>query len=249
MESRPRTSPPRTITLAATLALVLAMLATTVGIADAQGDEPQVNDGPTDVRPALHVETLRLACAPDFINGERGVLCKWSEATNPKTRAYQLYRIVDGSARELLTTVGNDGRRAYFDTDVSAPSSLVYGVVSLNRQGRLIGRSAPVYVQFGQDIEELRMSCRPASIEGERGVRCRWSETTQPGARGYLVYRSVGHDARELIAEIPVGARRVHFDRDISPGEVHTYAVLAVDGDGQTVARGGPKRVHWPVAD
>jgi hypothetical protein len=221
--------------------IVLALLASTISVADAQTDQA--------VRPVQDVETLRLACAPDFINGQRGVLCKWSEATNPRTRAYQLYRITEGSQRELLTTVGADGRLAYFDTDVSAPSSLVYGVISLNRSGRLIGRSAPQHVQYGEDVQQLRMACAPDSIEGQRGVLCRWSETTQPTARGYLVYRSVGDRAREVIARIGLDGRQAHFDTNVVPGALHTYGVTAIDGDGNVVASGPPRQVRWPAAD
>jgi len=91
-------------------------------------------------------ERLRLACGPELIDGQRGVLCRWSEAKNPHTRGYKLYRIVDGAPRELVATVGVDGRRGHFDTDVAAPSQLIYGVVSVDRSGNLLGRSAPVRV-------------------------------------------------------------------------------------------------------
>ncbi len=224
--------------------IVLALFASTVGTADAQV-EPARDRA---VRPVQDVETLRLGCSPDFVNGQRGVLCKWSEATNPRTRAYQLYRITEGSARELVTTVGADGRLAYFDTDVSAPSSLVYGVISLNRSGRLIGRSAPQHVQYGQDVQQLRMACAPDSIEGQRGVLCRWSETNQPTARGYLVYRSVGDRPREVIARIGLDGRQAHFDTNVVPGALHTYGVAAIDGDGNVVASAGPRQVRWPAA-
>jgi|GEM_PF-5365232 len=126
-------------------AVALTVLATTMAPAEAQAaDEARPRVVPT-------VERLRLDCAPDNIDGQRGVLCRWSAATNANTRGYQLFRITDGSPRELVTTVGVDGRLGFFDTDVSAPSSLVYGVISLNRNGRLLGRSAPAYVQFGTD--------------------------------------------------------------------------------------------------
>lgn len=245
METRSHPRPRRRM-LTVVVALTIAILASTVGLADAQVDGVQVNDAPVDTRPASKVETLRLKCAVDVVGDQRGVLCQWSEAKNRRTRAYQLYRIVDGSPRELLTTVGRDGRRAYFDTDVSAPSSLVYGVISLNRSGRLIGRSAPVHIHLGDDIQRLRLACAPDSIEGERGILCQWSETTQPEARRYLVYRAVGTDGRELIAEIPIDGRQAHFDTDVIPGEVHTYAVLAVDGDGDIVAQSRARRVRWP---
>ena len=217
------------VTLAA---VVMAMLATTVTVADAQVDRSRARPVPVQ-----DVETLRLSCNPDSIDGQRGVLCRWSEATNPNTRAYQLFRITDGSPRQLVTTVGVDGRLGFFDTDVSAPSSLVYGVVSVNRAGRLLGRSAPVHVQFGQDIGQLRLACQPASVEGQRGVACRWSEASQSGVRGYLLYRSTDGGARQLIAEIPVDGRNGHFDIHVRPGGSYLYGVTAVDGSVQSLPK------------
>jgi hypothetical protein len=228
-------------------AVVLALFFSTVGTADAQTE--RVRSQQVDqVRPVPQVETLRLACGPDFVNGERGVLCQWSEATNPRTRGYKLFRITDGSPRELVTTVGVNGRLGYFDTDVVAPSSLVYGVISVNRSGRLIGRSAPVHVQFGQDIEQLRMACAQDFAEGERGVLCRWSESTQPGVRGYLVYRIMDRDQREVIARIGLDERNAFFDTAVTPGTTLTYGVTAVDVAGNVLGVGGPQRLTWPAA-
>ena len=240
---RPRSSP-----VVLVMGVVMALLCATVGVADAQGRRAE--DRQVDlVRPASAVETLRLGCNRDFVDGQRGVLCQWSEATNAHTRGYQLFRVTDGSARELVTTVGVNGRRGFFDTDVSAPSSLVYGVVSFNRSGRLLGRSAPVHVQLGQDIEQLRMMCAADSTDVGRGILCRWSETTQPGARGYLVYRIVGSHQRQVIARIGLDGRNGYFDTDTVPGVLHTYGVTAVDANGDVVAVGGPQQVRWPTAD
>lgn len=122
--------------------VVVTVFATAMAPADAQVDRSRP-------RPVHDVERLRLDCAPHNSDVQRGVLCRWSEARNVDTRAYQLFRIVDGVPRELIATVGVDGRRGYFDTDVAAPSSLVYGVISVNRNGRLLGRSAPVHIQLG----------------------------------------------------------------------------------------------------
>lgn len=228
-------------------AVVLALFFSIVGTADAQTE--RVRSQQIDqVRPVPQAETLRLACGPDFVNGERGVLCEWSEATNPRARGYKLFRSTDGSPRELVTRVGVDGRLGYFDTDVVAPSSLVYGVVSVNRSGRLIGRSAPVHVQFGQDIEHLRMACNQDFVNGERGVLCRWSEATQPEVRGYLVYRIADRDQREVIARIGLDERTAFFDTAVTPGATLTYGVTAVDGAGSVVAVGGPQQVTLPAA-
>ena len=246
-------------TLSIVLVTIVSLFAATIGTAEAQRDAPQRDapqrDAPQrDVRPdrerpAPVVETLRLRCAPDFINGQRGVLCEWSEATNPTTRAYQLYRITNGSARELLVTRSADGRRAYFDTDVNAPSSLVYGVISVNRNGRLLGQSAPQSVQFGSDIEDLRLACAPDSLNGSRGVLCRWSKASHPDVRGYVLYRSVAGGDRQAIARVGLDGRTAFFDTRVRPGAVYVYGVTAVNGNGSVIGTGGPVRVLWPAAD
>jgi hypothetical protein len=228
-------------------AVVLALFFSTVGTADAQTERarsPQVEP----VRAALQAETLRLVCGLDFVNGERGVVCQWSEATNTRTRAYQLFRIANGSPRELVTTVGANARLGYFDTDVAAPSSLAYSVISVNRRGRLTGRSVPVRVQYGQNVEQLRMACEPDFVGSERGVLCRWSDSTQRDVRGYVVYRIMGRDQREVIARVGLNVHNAHFDTDVGPGSTVTYSVAAVDRAGSVVGLGGPRLLTWPVA-
>ena len=123
------------------LTIVLTLLGTTVTSADAQTERR--------AQPLHQVEDLRLACQATNIGGERGVACRWSEATNERTRGYKLLKITNGEPRELVTTVGADGRLGFFDTDVVAPSTVTYGVVAVNRVGRVIGVSAPQTVNFG----------------------------------------------------------------------------------------------------
>ena len=229
------------------IGLVVALLFATGGIAEAQTEQVRSNRAEV-VRPQPVVETLRLACAPDFIDGERGVLCQWSEATNPQTRGYKLYRITDGSPRELVATVAANGRLGYFDTGVAAPASLVYGVISVNRSGRLLGRSPAVHVHYGQDIEQIRLSCSPDLVDGQRGVLCRWSEPGQAGVRAYLVYRITNDEPRSLIARVELDGRNGYFDTDVVPGATLTYGVTGVDSDGTVLSVSSPHQVNWPAA-
>jgi hypothetical protein len=234
----------------------MALLSTTVGMAEAQPqpdlrrDQRPIDVAPDAVRdrPVQPFEQLRLSCDVEIVGDHRGVLCRWSPTQQSTARAYQLYRIVDGSPRRLLTTVGADGRLAYFDTDLSAPSEVTYGVVALSRNGRVIGIGGPVRVQIGTDLRELRFGCTPDSIGDQRGVLCRWSESTASTTRGYLVYRSIDQGPREVIARIGLDGRRAHFDTAVVPGSVHIYAVVAVDSAGNPLAIGGPQRLQWPPA-
>jgi hypothetical protein len=222
---------------AAIIATVMALLLSTVGTAAAQ--DAVVDD-------VADAERLRLSCAPQTIGHRDGVKCKWSASTQHHIRAYQLYRIVVGDARELIATIGPDDRLMHFDPRVSAPSTIIYGVVGLNRNGRVVAIGGPERVVLEKRVEELRFVCRRDSIEGERGILCRWSRSQQRETRGYLVYRSIDGAEREVIAHVGLDARRANFDTEIIPGAVHIYYVAAVDADGEVIGIGGPERVRWP---
>jgi hypothetical protein len=133
------------LTIAAAVVVVFTLLGASVAPADAQVDG---RAQPTD-----RIERVRLGCQATNIDGERGIACRWSEAENPNVRAYRLLKITNGSPRELVATVRAGGRLGHFDTTVEAPSEITYGVVAVNRSGRLIGRSAPVTVQFGTVVD------------------------------------------------------------------------------------------------
>ena len=146
-----RTSLPRTaMRLARMLSLALLICSlfavTTAGTADAQPlrdrEAKPVHDRPTDR------EQLRLGCNVDIVDGERGVLCRWSEAT-VEVRGYQLYRIVNGAARELVATVPTGERLHAFDTDLQAGDRVIYGVVGRNAAGRVVAIGGPVRLGIG----------------------------------------------------------------------------------------------------
>lgn len=213
---------------------VISLLVSSTGTASAQ----EVTAQP--------VEQLRLVCHADSIGDQRGVLCKWSEARVGFARGYKLHRSVDGAARELVATVGADERLAHFDTNVSSPSRITYGVVALNRFGRVIGLGGPVTVQLSRPNEELRFDCHRDSIAGRRGVLCQWSPTERPDARGYLLFRSIDYRERQVIARIGLDGRASFFDTEVHPGSVHIYYVAVVNAAGEVIGTGGPDRVHWP---
>lgn len=132
--------------LALGLFISLAMFAGLVGSAadvDARQDPERDRvdaafDGTND-----RIEELRLKCRPRIVHGERGVRCRWSASNNDNVRAYQVYRIVNGSPRELVATIPADGRRVSFDADVQRGDRLVYGVVARNAAGRVLAVGGP----------------------------------------------------------------------------------------------------------
>lgn len=109
---------------------------------------PLLTSAQADARPAAEperiVDTLRLDCQVDSVDGERGVLCRWSASERDGVRGYQLYRIVNGSPRELVATVAAGERLHAFDADIGQGDRLIYGVVARNGNGRMIGLGGPV---------------------------------------------------------------------------------------------------------
>jgi len=89
-------------------------------------------------------------------------------------------------------------------------------------------------------IEPLRIACAVDSQAGERGVLCRWSESTGDQVRAYQLLRIVNGSPREVVATITPDARLHAFDADIEPGDRIVYGVVARNRSGRVVAVGGP---------
>ena len=134
--------------LLAIAVLVVATLASGVAVADAQPIRDRVAE-PVRDRPNDRIEELRFACNQEIVGDQRGVLCRWSASTRDDVRGYQLYRIVNGAARELVATVPVGDRLHAFDTDLLAGDRVIYGVVARNTAGRVIGIGGPVRLGIG----------------------------------------------------------------------------------------------------
>ena len=126
-----------TAVVATVVAVLVASIVTTSAV-----DARQVVVAEADPIPI--VEELRFGCRPDFVDGERGVLCRWSAASADDLRGYQLFRIVNGEPRELVSTVANGERRGAFDADIEPGDELIYGVVGRNRSGAVVAVGGPV---------------------------------------------------------------------------------------------------------
>lgn len=126
-----------TAVITTAVAVVVASIAVTSGV-----DARQV--AVAEAEPIQIVEELRFGCRADVVDGQRGVVCRWSEASADGIRGYQLYRIVNGAPRELVSTVANGERRGAFDRDVEPGDHLIYGVVGRNRSGAVVAIGGPV---------------------------------------------------------------------------------------------------------
>lgn len=91
-------------------------------------------------RPA---QQLRFNCAVVIDGDRQGVACRWSETTRRAAARYVLFRSVDGGAREAIHRTREDGRRRFFDTDVSPGQTIRYAVVAKTITGRVVAVGGP----------------------------------------------------------------------------------------------------------
>jgi hypothetical protein len=95
------------------------------------------------VRVGWRPERLALSCAYVIDAARQGVACHWSKADRPGAARFVLVRSVDNGPRQRIYRTAVDGRRSYFDTDVSAGQTIRYKVFALARDGRVVGVSGP----------------------------------------------------------------------------------------------------------
>lgn len=101
------------------------------------------------------------------------------------------------------------------------------------------------------DVEALTMRCRARQIRSDQGpikaVHCEWRPATHPHATGYQLWRIVGlgdgAGQRELVwrggLDAVSNTSRVPADAGVA-----TYALLAVDRNGEIVGRSRPQVVR-----
>lgn len=95
-------------------------------------------------------------------------------------------------------------------------------------------------------IEVLDLGCEAlhagdGPVDGEdhlraHGVACRWSSTSIETATGYQLWRVLGEGAREIVWRGGLDVTS-HAERVPADAHVATYAVVAVNEAGETVAR------------
>ena len=110
--------------------------------------------------------------------------------------------------------------------------------------------SRPAAADVSRRLEHLRLQCRLATIDGQRGIACAWSAAQHPAAVAYKLLRSVDGGQREVVFRGPVReGRRRFLDTDVAAGHHYVYAVEAVNADGRVVSISHPVRVDIPAAD
>lgn len=87
------------------------------------------------------------------------------------------------------------------------------------------------------DVEKLRLRCRSRlTTDGTPGVYCRWSVPTSEDAAVVALQRNGGDGWATIHETDELDARR-HLDTTGEPGSRYRFRVVALDADGERVAR------------
>ncbi len=206
-------------------------------------------DRPKPDRPKPEREALRLECAGSLNDaGEAAVTCKWSEAKGPTAAAYVLYR---GTGDERMAIFRTDGlaNTRFVDVDIEVGVRYRYKVVVLDTTGNKVGSNRTTTAGVtapDPEIEALELACEAiaAPDSNGQGAYCRWSATSTRTAVGYQLWRAVDRDARELVWRGGLDVN-TYADRLPASAQLASYAVLAVDADGEIVARSRAVQVRF----
>ncbi len=120
----------------------------------------------------------------------------------------------------------------------------------------LVGSLTPVAAQDAveaepevvaeNDLEKLRLRCRGRlAAGGTPGVYCRWSVPTSEDAASVALLRD-GGDGWTTIHETEDLEARRHFDTTGEPGVRYRFRVVALDEDGNRVAKSRISRANVP---
>lgn len=195
---------------------------------------------------------IKLSCAlvvPNPLSSvapNRAIVCRWAAPAGVAVRAYRLWRSVDAGPRHLVTTVAADAPLRFADYRIRSGHVFRYLVSGVGADGARVAASKVVAVRVGWPAQALRFNCYVVIDRGMTGALCHWSDTTRAAALRYALYRSVDGGPREAIYRTGEDGRRSFLDRNVKPGQVIRYAVVALDRYGRIVALGGPDRVVIP---
>jgi hypothetical protein len=205
--------------------------------------EDTVVDRATPTPPRF--EDLRLRCEGIARDPGPGVACRWSASHHPRFAGYRLVR-GDGEQRTVVFRTRDVEVVRHLDTTVELGQRYRYVIQVLDAHGNVIGDGGPAVAGVPKPPrQEMRFACERASDGEHRGIACRWGEADGP-VRGYVLYRSIDHGPREAIYRTGPDGRLGHVDAPLRPGHRYTYAVVALDGDGEVIGQGGPITIGIP---
>lgn len=163
--------------------------------------------------------------------GVDGVEISWRVAEEPGVVGYNLYRR-DARSRVFTTPVARPpkGSDRFFDRTVTVGETYIYTVTAVASRQPLV-ESALVEVRE-VDYRDRFPPPRPdnlVALAEDGRVRVVWEGVDADDLAGYLVFRRDGDggDFSLLTAEPQPGTE--YDDRDVEPGVVYTYRVIARD--------------------
>lgn len=95
------------------------------------------------------VEVLPLEC--ELGPAGEAVGCAWRPPRSPDAHVVELWRSVDGAARELVDRFRPEGPTAHRDAAPDGAASVTYAVLVRDDTGELVGRSRPEHVALAQE--------------------------------------------------------------------------------------------------
>lgn len=178
---------------------------------------PVVDETPTAPTGLLVVST-----------GDGTIELVWDAARSDAVSGYEVTRVGAGATERTMTT-----EPTLVDTELDNGTIYTYSVSAISTSGQS-QRSESVSAQVGVDSNPPSTPGRPVSSpSADSTVSLSWRPSTDvSGVANYIVTRTIRAETVELVVEEPSLAD------DIPAGTVASYAVAAVDGNGNESAPG-----------
>lgn len=188
--------------------------------------------------PAAEPPTSIFAHAP---TGD-AVYVNWQYATDSSGDvSYKLWRSANGVDYSLVDTI--EGRYNYTYVDVNRTSSTAYWYKVSTVDDR--GESA----RSAATSATTPAPSRPGAVSAaytDSTIALMWAPSENPGARGYLVYRSDSSLSLPTTLTAEPIAATMYLDMTAEPGRRYWYRVAVVDAAGATSARSVETAVEIP---
>ena len=146
----------------------------------------------------------------------------WDESRDDEVTGYRVIRVASTGASVSFDTSESN----FADIDLNDGDIFTYTVVAVSDDD-VSERSEAVSVQVGVDTNPPRRPGSPRAVESDEGVTIAWRPSSDfSGIDRYIVTRQLNGETTEI--DTPEAT----LVDDIEPGQVVSYAVRAVDGEG-----------------
>lgn len=204
--------------------------------------EPERPAPATTRRETPEGAVIRLECGPRSAEGVAVIHCGWRGPELDGIAGFRVMRGLDGTVREVART----REHVWSDRDVAAGKRYTYVVEALDAEGRTVAVSNKAPAAIDAPVAPIRLGCVPRSTEGNLAVVCEWSAVERGGVRAYQLWKAVGEGERQLLATFFAEDARRYVDSRVEPGQRLRYAVAAIDGEGNVIAKSEVAAVGLP---